>query len=54
MLIEKKDRTEDLFKEALYASEKAGYIKKGDVVVLTAGVPLGISGKTNMIRVVEV
>ncbi|MGN0156752.1 MAG: pyruvate kinase [Lachnospiraceae bacterium] len=54
LLIEKKDRTEDLFKEALYASEKAGYIKKGDVVVLTAGVPLGISGKTNMIRVVEV
>ena len=29
-------------------------VKKGDTVVITAGVPLGISGKTNMIRVVEV
>ena len=29
-------------------------IKKGDKVVVTAGVPLGVSGNTNMIRVVEV
>ena len=29
-------------------------IKKGDKVVITAGVPLGVSGNTNMIRVVEV
>lgn len=43
-----------LFEEATRAAEKAGYIKKGDIVVLTAGVPLGISGRTNMIRVIEV
>ena len=30
------------------------YHIEGDTVVITAGVPLGISGKTNMIRVVEV
>ncbi len=29
-------------------------VKKGDSVVITAGVPLGIAGKTNMIHVVEV
>ena len=29
-------------------------IKKGDTVVLTAGVPLGVAGNTNMLRVVEV
>ena len=29
-------------------------IQKGDKVVLTAGVPLGVPGRTNMIRVVEV
>lgn len=54
LLIEKKDTTEDLFKEAVWASEKAGLINKGDTVILTAGVPLGISGNTNMIRVIEV
>ena len=37
-----------------FKAEKAGKIKKGDRVVVTAGVPLGVSGNTNMIRVVEV
>ncbi|MBQ9989938.1 MAG: pyruvate kinase [Lachnospiraceae bacterium] len=54
LLIEKKNTTDDLFKEAIWASQKAGLIKEGDTVILTAGVPLGISGKTNMIRVIEV
>ena len=54
LLIEKKDNTDDLFKEAIWAYQKAGLIKEGDTVILTAGVPLGISGKTNMIRVIEV
>lgn len=49
-----KSTAEDLFDEAVHAAEKEGYIKKGDKVVLTAGVPLGVSGRTNMIRVVEV
>ena len=54
LLIEKQMTAEDLFKEALWVAEKAGKIKKGDKVVVTAGVPLGVSGNTNMIRVVEV
>lgn len=53
LLIEKQNTADDLFKEALWAAEKAGKIKKGDKVVLTAGVPLGVSGNTNMVRVVE-
>ena len=52
--IKKEETAEDLFNDAVRESLEAGYIKKGDVVVITAGVPLGISGKTNMIRVVEV
>ena len=36
------------------ASIDAGIIAPGDKVVITAGVPLGIAGTTNMIRVVEV
>jgi len=43
-----------LFDVAVHAAEEAGYIQKGDKAVLTAGVPLGVSGRTNMIRVVEV
>ena len=52
--IARESTAEDLFDEAVHAAEKEGYIKKGDKVVLTAGVPLGVSGRTNMIRVVEV
>ena len=54
ILIDKSNTADELFTNALNKVEEAGYIKKGDIVVLTAGVPLGISGKTNMIRVVEV
>lgn len=54
LLIQKEEKADDLFDQAAHAVEKAGYVKRGDVVVLTAGVPLGISGKTNMIRVIEV
>ncbi|WP_337405824.1 pyruvate kinase [Suilimivivens sp.] len=52
--IARESTAEDLFDEAVHAAEKEGYIKKGDKVVLTAGVPLGVSGRTNMIRVGEV
>ena len=54
VLIKKEDNADDLFEQASRAVEKAGYVKRGDVAVLTAGVPLGISGTTNMIRVIEV
>ena len=54
LLIEKKDTAGDLFEEATLQAKKAGFIKEGDVVVLTAGVPLGTTGTTNMLRVIEV
>lgn len=54
LLIDRADSAEKLFEAAVEASKKAGLIHEGERVVLTAGVPLGISGKTNMIRVVEV
>ena len=52
--IDRKDSAEELFREGVRRAVEAGYVKKGDTVVLTAGVPLGVSGKTNMIRVEEV
>jgi pyruvate kinase len=54
LLIEKQETADDLFDEAAKAAEKAGLVKKGDIAVLTAGVPLGITGTTNMIRVIEI
>ena len=43
-----------LFESAVDASKRAGLIKTGDIVVLAAGLPLGVSGNTNTIRVMEV
>ena len=54
LLMRKEETAEDLFEDAARLATKAGYIKSGDVAVLTAGVPLGVSGNTNMIRVIEV
>ena len=54
VLISKENTTDELFEEAVFKSKRAGLIKTGDTVVITAGVPLGIAGKTDMIHVVEV
>lgn len=53
LLIEKKDSADALFSAAINASIDAGLINRTDTVVLTAGVPLGVAGNTNMIRVIE-
>ena len=52
--IPQQDNEEMLFEAAVMAAKNAGIAQKGDKVVLTAGVPLGETGNTNMIRVVEV
>lgn len=41
---------EILLLHATEAAERAGYVEKGDIVVLTAGVPLGRSGNTNLLK----
>ncbi|MEE0919632.1 MAG: pyruvate kinase [Lachnospiraceae bacterium] len=53
LMISRANDTEKLFEYAIEASLNAGYIQKGDKVVVTAGIPLGIAGHTNMIRVIE-
>lgn len=54
LLIKEAESAEELFVDAVREAKLAGYVKKGDKVVITAGVPLGVCGMTNMIRVVEV
>jgi len=43
--------TTALFNHAVDAAREAGYINEGELVVLTAGVPVGHSGTTNLIKV---
>ncbi len=46
--------TDELVDFAVKAAEDAGIVKRGDLVVVTAGVPVGVAGTTNMIRVCQV
>ena len=48
------DDTDELVKRAIRTAGGAGLINHGDLVVVTAGVPAGISGTTNMMRVCRV
>ena len=45
------DTTDDLFNHAVDCAVKEGYLENGDLVVITAGVPLGVSGTTNLMKV---
>lgn len=51
VLIEEKESTDELFETAVNAAQKKGIVKQGDITVITAGVPLGVSGTTNMLKV---
>ena len=50
VLIKEEYSMEILLLHATEAAERAGYVEKGDIVVLTAGVPLGRSGNTNLLK----
>lgn len=54
MLIEEKNDAEELFAHAIDRAEDAKLLEEGDTVIITAGIPLGISGTTNMIKTVYV
>ncbi|NPV89454.1 MAG: pyruvate kinase [Firmicutes bacterium] len=43
--------TDMMIEEAINGSVDAGLIRTGDLVVLTAGVPIGVPGSTNLIKV---
>lgn len=45
------ENTDDMFQEAITKSLQAGYIREGDLVIITAGVPVGLAGTTNLLKV---
>ncbi len=53
LMCDEKENTDELFAHAVEVAEKNGLVSQGDVAVITAGIPLGVSGTTNMLRVEE-
>ncbi len=51
ILLEEKKDIFELFAHAIHVAKEKSLIESNEVVVLTAGVPLGMSGTTNMIKV---
>lgn len=51
LLVAVEHDTFELFDHVIQAVEDAGYLNDGEMAVLTAGVPLGTSGTTNIIKV---
>lgn len=51
LVISEETNTDELFEHAIEAAKENGFVEKGDKVVITAGVPLGVSGTTNLMKV---
>ena len=51
VLCEQAGNTDDLIENSINASKREGFIHEGELVVITAGVPTGVSGTTNLIKV---
>jgi pyruvate kinase len=43
--------TDEVIDRSIHSAMKKGYIKEGDLIVITAGIPVGVSGTTNLIKV---
>ena len=50
-MCEEKKSTDELFSHAVEVAVKNGLVNRGELVVITAGIPLGVSGTTNMLKV---
>ena len=51
LLIGEESNSDELIGHAVDVGEKAGLLHAGELVVITAGVPLGITGTTNLMKV---
>lgn len=51
VFVSQSSNTDEMMSNAIAGAMESGWVKTGDLVVITAGVPVGITGTTNMIRV---
>ncbi|MER1954215.1 pyruvate kinase [Desemzia incerta] len=48
---EKPESTDDMFNLATGIAQEKGYAKEGDLIIITAGVPVGERGTTNLMKI---
>lgn len=53
LIVQDEKNLDDLFEKGLESVVQSGLVQEGDTVVLTAGVPIGVSGSTNFIKVTQ-
>lgn len=51
IIAEEATNTDEVVENSIDAAKKASYLENGELVVITAGVPVGVSGTTNLIKV---
>ena len=51
LISKKSEHTDEVIERSISATLNANYISDGDTVVLTAGIPVGVAGTTNLIKV---
>lgn len=51
ILMDEKSTTDELFDHATEVARNNQLVEEGDLAVITAGIPLGVSGTTNMLKV---
>ncbi len=51
IMIDEQSNTDDLFDHVIRKAKEHGLVQDGDLVVITGGVPLGMSGTTNLLKV---
>lgn len=51
VMLPRVDSLKNLFQSAAEAVQAEGYIEEGDLTVITASLPLGVSGNTNILKV---
>lgn len=54
LIVEEKTSTDELFSTAVETAESHGLVQDGDIVAITAGVPIGVSGTTNMLKIAKI
>ncbi|HHV32070.1 MAG TPA: pyruvate kinase [Clostridiales bacterium] len=51
IMVDEKNNTDELFDHIVNVARSHNLVQNGDLVVITAGVPLGVSGTTNLLKV---
>lgn len=45
------ESTDEVIETSIHEAMQAGYVNAGDLVVITAGIPVGVAGSTNLLKV---